>query len=258
MRTVFALSSLTLFIYLSATGLLYLFQRDFLYFPTEQYEHPYERMSVSSQDEAIDVIVLNKGNSKALVYFGGNGEAVVNNANEFAATFAETSVYLVNYRGYGASTGTPTEAGIYADALAIYDHIKINHSHVAVMGRSLGSGVATYLAANRSVDRIALITPYDSVLNVAKTQFPIFPVKRLLKDHYNSLSRAASIKSMVLVIAAEHDQIIPMHHTQRLINGFGDGQVSLTIIKKSTHNNLSNSPEYYQTLAGFLTEKDAK
>jgi pimeloyl-ACP methyl ester carboxylesterase len=240
--------------YIISAALMYVFQRDFLYFPTEEYEHPFERFGVSSQGETIEVIVLNRGEDKALLYFGGNGEAVVANAREFLSAFSDTTttVYLVNYRGYGGSSGEPTESGIYADALAVYDQIKGVHSHISVAGRSLGSGVATYLAANRLVESVLLITPYDSILNVAQTKFPIFPVRLLLKDHYDSLSRAKNITSKVLVIAAEHDQVIPMSHTSRLIAEFGNGQVVLKVIENAGHNSLSNSANYYKTLRDFL------
>jgi len=246
------ISFLLLFCYLGASILLYVFQRNFLYFPTEKYAHPYESMSVSSEGETLEIIVLNKGNTKALIYFGGNGEAVVANAEAFALNFSDVTTYLVNYRGYGGSSGKPTESGIYKDALEVYDQVQETHSYISVAGRSLGSGVATYLAANRPVKGVALITPYDSILNVARNRFSMFPVKFLLKDHYDSLSRAKEIKSNTLVIVAEHDQVIPMRHTQRLIDGFRQDQVLLKVIKNSGHNNLSNSAVYYELLKNFI------
>ena len=251
-KAILILASLVFFGYICVAGLLYAFQRDFLYFPTEKYEHPFERFGVSSEDETIEVIVLNRGNSKALMYFGGNGEAVISNAQDFSSIFSDTTIYLINYRGYGGSSGEPTESGIYTDALTVYDEIEELHAHISVAGRSLGSGVAMYLAANRAIERVALITPYDSVLNVAKTKFSMFPVKLLLKDHFDSLSKVRHIKSKVLVIAAEHDRVIPMSHTQRLINEFKSDQVLLKVIKKVGHNNLSDSAEYYKALSDFI------
>lgn len=241
-----------LFCYLCAAGLLYAFQRYFLYFPSEKYEHSFERISVLSQGETIEVVVLNKGKNKAVLYFGGNAEAVVVNAEPFLANFSDTTIYLVNYRGYGGSSGEPTEAAIYIDALAVYDEIKEHHSQISAVGRSLGSGVATYIAAQRDVTALALITPYDSILNVAKGKFMLFPVKLLLKDHYDSLSRAKNISAKVLVLAAEHDEVIPMSHTQRLIDEFKSDQVLSRIIRNANHNNLSNTPEFYQALREFL------
>ncbi len=252
MKNISSIVFIALLCYLIAMALLYIFQRDFIYFPTENYEHPFARINVISQNESIEVIVLNKGNNRALMYFGGNGEAVVANAEEFSARFSTMTIYLVNYRGYGGSSGTPTESGIYADALKVYDEIQNHHTNISVAGRSLGSGVATYVGANRSVQNVTLITPYDSVLSIAANKFPIFPIRLLLKDHYDSLSRVKNIKSKVLVIAAEYDQMIPMTHTQKLIDEFKSGQVTLKIIKNANHNSLSNSAEYYKTLDNFI------
>jgi fermentation-respiration switch protein FrsA (DUF1100 family) len=252
MKSLSSIIFIALISYLIATVLLYIFQRDFIYFPTENYEHPFSRINVISQNESIEVIVLNKGNHRALMYFGGNAEAVVANAKEFSSRFSTMTIYLVNYRGYGGSSGTPTESGIYADALKVYDDIQNHHTNISVVGRSLGSGVATYVGANRPVQSVALITPYDSVLNIAANKFPMFPIRLLLKDHYDSLSRAKNIKSKVLILAAEHDKLIPMTHTQKLINEFKNGQVTLKIIKGSNHNSLSNSAEYYKTLGDFI------
>ena len=202
MKLALIISSILLFCYICASLLLYIYQRNFLYFPTPKYEHSFERFSLASEGETHEIIMLNKGNAKALIYFGGNAEVVVANAEEFSSHLSETTIYLVNYRGYGGSTGKTTEAGNYADALAVYDHVKKDHAQISVAGRSLGSGVATYLAANRNVEKVALITPYDSILNIAKANYSLFPVTLLLKDVYDSASRAKTIQSNILVIAA--------------------------------------------------------
>ncbi|MFK8021285.1 MAG: alpha/beta hydrolase [Pseudomonadales bacterium] len=241
-----------LFAYILAAILLYSFQRDLLYFPSAKYDHEFERFSISSNDETLEIIVLNRDQPKALIYFGGNGEAVVAKAKEFSSELSGVTTYLVNYRGYGGSSGKPTESGIYADALAVYDHLKGSHTQFSVAGRSLGSGVATYLAANRPIESLALITPYDSVLDVAKHKFKMFPIKLLLKDRYDSLSRVERIKSKVLVIAAEHDRVIPMRNTQRLVDAFESDKVVLKVIDDVGHSSLSISPEYYQALRDFM------
>ena len=252
MKTVLIISSVLLFCYICASLLLFIYQRNFLYFPSPNIDHSFERFSLSNEGETLKIIALNKGNNKALIYFGGNAEAVVGNADEFSTYFTDTTTYLVNYRGYGGSTGKPTEAGLYVDALAVYDHIKSDHSEISVVGRSLGSGVATYLAANRNIENVVLITPFDSILNIAKANYALFPVSLLLKDTYDSASRAKTMQSKVLVIAAENDVVIPMRHTQKLIDAFNDKQVQVKVIKNTGHNDVSNSPEYFKVLRDFL------
>jgi len=252
MKFVLTITSVLLICYICASLLLYVYQRTFLYFPSPNVDHSFERFSLSNEGETLKIIVLNKGNTKALIYFGGNAEAVVGNADEFATHFPDTTTYLVNYRGYGGSSGTPTEAGNFSDALAIYDHIKKDHAQISVAGRSLGSGVGTYLAANRPIKNAALITPYDSILNIAKANYSIFPVKLLLKDQYDSVSRAEAVTAKILVLAAEHDVVIPMSHTQKLVDAFKDDQVELKVIKNTGHNDISGKAEYYELLKDFF------
>jgi len=234
--------------------LLYLFQRDMLYHQTPEYQHDLQVISVDSENEKIKVLLLNPNQNRAIVYFGGNAEAVIFNQEPFSKAFPIHTIYLVNYRGYGGSSGNPTEANLYADALSVYDAVAANHKSISVLGRSLGSGVATYLAANRTVDALALITPYDSIQAVAQSRFPIYPSSLLLKDKYDSISRANTIAAKTLIIAAELDQIIPLKHAEKLRDAFKQEQVSMTVIQGANHNNLSVEKEYFETLQRFLMQ----
>ena len=252
MKLALTISSVLLICYICASLLLYVYQRTFLYFPSQNFDHSFERFSLSNEGETLNIIVLNKGNTKALIYFGGNAEAVVGIADEFATHFPNTTIFLINYRSYGGSSGMPTETGNFSDALAIYDHIKKDHSQISVAGRSLGSGVATYLAANRPIENAALITPYDSILNIAKANYSLFPVSLLLKDRYDSVSRAKAVTAKVLVLAAEHDVVIPMFNTQKLVDAFKEDQVELKVIKNTGHNDVSSNAEYFKALREFF------
>ncbi|MCK5687871.1 alpha/beta hydrolase, partial [Myxococcota bacterium] len=97
--------------YIVIGALLFLSQRKFIYFPTSAIKHGYPEEIFKTGTESIVVAVVNGGREKALLYFGGNAEEVIYNAPDFAKIFAEHTVYLVNYRGYGGSSGQPTEAG---------------------------------------------------------------------------------------------------------------------------------------------------
>ena len=89
------------------------------------------------------IIVLNPGSDQAVLYFGGNADSMALNAPELSFVLPELTIYLVNYRGYGGSGGAPTEAGLYSDALFLFDELSQRHVATYVVGRSLGSGVAT-------------------------------------------------------------------------------------------------------------------
>lgn len=161
----------------------------------------------------------------------------------------------MNYRGYGGSTGSPTEAGLYADAIALYDQVKPQHKNISIIGRSLGSGVATYLGTNREVQKMALVTPYDSVTNVAQATFPMYPMSLLLNDKYDSVSRAQEIESKIMLIIAESDEMIPRKHSTNLGNALKEANVDVAIelLRGVTHN-FSKDHHYQESLQRFMSE----
>jgi fermentation-respiration switch protein FrsA (DUF1100 family) len=243
-------------IYLVIAALLWVFQRAFIYFPSNEYEHNFEQITLPNDNVNIKVIVLNRSNENALIYFGGNAEAVIHNAPDFSINFPRKTIYLVNYRGYGGSSGKPTQAGLFSDATAIFDHFSATHKNIAVIGRSLGSGVAIHLAANRAVSHVALITPYDSILALAKKQYPMFPISLLLKDHYDSVGLANRVSAPVLVFAGGKDKIIPLSHSQTLVDALekekAPGNVTMIVIDQAGHNNISQFVDYYPSLNAFI------
>ncbi|WP_160172763.1 alpha/beta hydrolase [Methylomarinum vadi] len=246
--------------YIAFGGFLYFFQDFFLYHPTPYIAHPglLEKDIRVEDGTNIKLFVVNPGHGRAVLYFGGNAEAVGFNAPRFTEVLPEKTVYLINYRGYGGSNGEPSEAAFYSDALSIYDRLKPLHTEIAVIGRSLGSGVATYLAAQRNISRLVLVTPFDSIENVAQKKFPFFPVSWILTDSYDSLARATKIKIPVLILAAENDRIIESWSTDNLIAGFPERQREVHVLPDSDHNSISLSPSYYRIIGQFLDVKSNK
>lgn len=242
-----------LFIYLSIALFLFAFQRSLLYYPSAETEHEYDVIQYEVDDVVLDVIVLNKGKDEAIIYFGGNGEAVVANASFFNKILSDYTIYLVNYRGYGGSTGKPMEIALYADAQYIYDQVKTKHQTISVIGRSLGSGVATYLASTRNISKMILITPFDSIQAIAQKQYPVFPIALLLRDKFDSLNRVKNISAKTLVLLAENDVVIPFENSQRLIAAFPSSQIKVELIEEMGHNNISSKQEYYHFLQQFMT-----
>jgi hypothetical protein len=231
---------------------MYLLQRKLIYYPTGKIPHSFPQLKLVNQNEAIEVIVLNEGKNEALLYFGGNAEAVIYNAEDFLTAFPLHTVYLLNYRGYGESTGHPTEKGIFSDAILLFDKVQEKHQKISVIGRSLGSGVAVYLASKRPLHKMALITPYDSIKSLGQSKFFIFPVFLLLKDKYDSLRRVKHIQAQTIALVAENDEVIPKKHSIRLINEFPPEQITAITINNSGHNDISYKEEYYQHLKDFF------
>jgi len=106
------------------------------------------------------------------------------------------------------------------------------------------------LAAARRVERLVLVTPYDSLLGIAAGQFPFVPVRWLLRDTYDSGRAAPRIDAPTLLIAAEHDEVIPRASTDLLLTRFRRGIATMAVIAGTGHNTISASPLYTELLAG--------
>lgn len=251
-----SLIKLLLLIYVGLGAYLYIMQRNFIYFPTTESNDPHAQvLTLHSNDEQLKIWVLNPNNANAIFYFGGNAESVEYNIQSLQTWFPHHTLYLMNYRGYGGSTGSPTEAGLYADALALYDQVTKEHKSISVIGRSLGSGIATYLGTTREVIKMALVTPYDSVANVAQASYPMYPMSFLLKDKYDSVSRAQKIQAKVKLLIAENDEMIPRKHSDNLGVALKEANVEVTIeiLTGATHN-FSEDKHYKESLQRLMNE----
>jgi len=249
-----SISILLLLGYVAMGLFLYIYQRDFLYFPTPDISTPYTEMVLQNEGESIKVIVLNEGHKSAILYFGGNAESMAQSSDYIAQQFPGFTIYLMNYRGYGGSTGSSSEEGLYSDALKLYDTIKLKHNRISIGGRSLGSGIAIYVAAHRDVSKLALITPFDSIVNVAQGLYPIYPVSFLLHDRYDSLSRIKKINVKTLIIIAENDRVIIRERTQELIAAFDPAHLQVIMIENRGHTDISLDAKYYKIMQDFIGE----
>lgn len=234
-------------------SVMYALQRSMLYFPTPEVQ----------TDEAMAFRLINDGLSlkvwttaeksdRALIYFGGNSEDVSGFILKYKELFPNHTVYLHNYRGFGGSEGKPSEEGLFADALALYDHLAERHGSIDVIGRSLGTGVAVYLASQRKVYNLALVTPYDSITSVAVDQYPYLPVRRLLKDRFDSLARARMLTANTLLLIAENDELIPVELSYKLAAALNPEHTKVITIDGVDHNSICESPSYDRELAGFF------
>lgn len=228
---------------------LFVAQRSLLYYPVPaRAPAGTPNFTLASGGETLRVWSRPAGGERALIYFGGNAEDVSANVAELGPALPGRALYFVSYRGYGGSTGAPSEAALFADALAVYDHVRARYADIAVVGRSLGSAVAVYLAQQRPVSRLVLVTPFDSIANVAAGIYPFLPVRLLVRDRYDSASRAADVRAPTLVVIAGRDDVIPRARSDALVAKFPPGQARVEIVPGATHNDL----EYAELLAGFL------
>ncbi len=249
-RVFLTVVTLLVLVYAGVCVALFVFQRSLIYFPQPASAVAgTTSMALSIDDANVQVTVRESAGTKALLYFGGNGEDVNGSLGNLAAAFRDRSIYLMHYRGYGGSTGKPSERALVADALALFDEVHAQHDDVVVVGTSLGSGVAIQLASQRPVSRLVLVTPYDSILNIASGRFPYFPVRWLLLDTFESWRYAAAVSAPTLIMAAENDESIPRASTEALAARFKAGVATLKVVAGAGHNSISASPEYARMLA---------
>jgi len=229
---------------------LFLLQRSLIYFPVPGspgsvadsfwLQTPEARLRVSTAQ--------NEDGAPAIVYFGGNAEDVALTLPDLAARFPAHALYLMHYRGYGGSSGRPSQAALVADALALFDELQSRHPHIVVVGRSLGSGVAVQLAAQRPVQRLVLVTPFDSLVAVAQRHYPWVPVGWLLRDRFESAAHAPLLRQPTHLIVAGRDDVIDPSHASRLFEAFAPGVARLEVIAQAGHNDIALYPAYDELL----------
>ena len=240
-------------IYLGICLAMFVFQRSLLYYPQPRaVTAPESTMALHVPDAQLMVTVRPLSGPKAIIYFGGNGEDVSANLASFAQAFPHHALFLLHYRGYGGSTGHPSERANNSDAIALFENVHAKHAEVAIIGRSLGSGVAIRLAAETPASRLILVTPYDSIEEIAAAEYPYVPVRLLLLDRYQSWKYAPGIKIPTTIIAAQNDEVIPRASTEKLFGRFHPGVASMQVIAGVGHNDIGAKGDYLEALAAAL------
>ena len=193
----------------------------------------------------------------AVLYFGGRSEEV-SWLTDISSHFAGAHVLAINYRGYGSSEGQPSERALFSDALELYDWLasqpNVDPHRIALVGRSLGTGVAAYVAARRQVAAAVLITPYDSILEIARRRFPLSPVRFLLRHSFASVTYAGVTRTPVLVLMAERDEVVPHQHTLKLIEAWA-GEKQVVHIPNSDHFDILQNVRSWRAVRKFLLRR---
>jgi uncharacterized protein len=238
-------------LYLAGCGVLYAWQRDLLYHP-QPARQAGQSLALPVDGATLQISVRALPGPQAILYFGGNAEDVSATLPQLARLFPDHALYLMHYRGFGQSKGEPSEPALHADAKALYEHVQRDHTHIKLIGRSLGSGVAARLASEQAVDRLALVTPYDSIENVAVEQFPWLPVRWLIQDRFDSAAVVGRISALTTLISAENDTLIRPERTAQLGTFFKPGVARSVVVPGADHNGIGGWPVYERALVEAL------
>ncbi|PWF55052.1 alpha/beta hydrolase [Massilia glaciei] len=200
------------------------------------------------------------GPHPAVLYFGGRSEEVSWIARDAGKLFPGMAVLAVNYRGYGDSQGDPAEQHMIDDGRMLYDWLAershVDPERIAVVGRSLGSGVAVQIAMARPAHSVVLITPYDSILAIAKRRFRAVPVEYVLRHRFESIKYASALKAPTYVLRAATDDVVPHSHTDLLVAQLAQLHSDETI-PDSDHLTIPYLESTQERIAAFLKARFA-
>jgi pimeloyl-ACP methyl ester carboxylesterase len=249
LRTMYLLGAAAALYGLACTLLLVL-QRSLIYYPAPR-GNPTSSLleAITVGSGTVNVSVRPRVGVGAVVYFGGNAEDVSRTIPDLAEAFPSSSIYAMHYPGYGGSSGQPSERTIFAAALACFDRVRAEHPHVVVIGRSLGSGVAVYVASRRPVARLVLVTPFDSFADAAAAQYPLFPVRWLLRDKYESWRYAPRVQAPTRLLVPGDDELVPRSSSERLRTRFHPALVDYVVVPGHGHNTIQDSPGYWALIS---------
>ncbi|HEY7690569.1 MAG TPA: alpha/beta hydrolase [Dongiaceae bacterium] len=218
-------------VYLGVLALLFVFQRNLMYFPdrarpdlTEAGAGSLlETVSYRSAD-GLDLAAWYRPpptpEAAVLVHFHGNAGSIGDRVTRILP-FADAGVgiLLAEYRGFGGNSGTPTEQGLYADARAAIGFLQregIAADRMVFYGESLGSGVAVQMATEQACGALVLEAPYSSVVDVAQDRYWMFPVRVLVKDRFDSTAKIGAVRCPVFIMHGDADRVIPIKFAERL------------------------------------------
>ncbi len=215
-------------VYLGMIALLYFTQRSMMYFPDTVHTSPTQAGLSEAQEVELKALdggyslvwhAPPRGDRPVVLYFHGNGGALRYRVERFRKLLREgIGLVALEYRGFGGNSGTPTEAGLMADAESAYAFAASRYpeKQIIVWGESLGTGLAVAIAAEKPVGRVILEAPFTSAAAVAAERYWYMPVRLLMKDQYRSDERIGKVTAPVLILHGARDHVVPFAMGERM------------------------------------------
>ncbi|MFN4141430.1 alpha/beta hydrolase [Aestuariivirga sp.] len=263
MRLLLALAA---FAYLGIMAYMYLQQRSLQYFPGRAGTPPEAAGLPGVSEERVktpdgETIVLWHAEAKpgmpTILFFHGNGGEISDRAERMAFYRSQGfGALFVSYRGYGASSGTISEQGFITDGLSAYAFLRdrgVPPEKIAVVGESLGTGVAVQLAAQRPVGAVALEAPFAAAVEIAAGIYWWLPVRLLMKDQFRSRDHIAGVTAPLLVQHGDNDGVVPVEQGRRLFE-LATAAKELVIHPGAGHD-VIDSPEVWARELAFFRDR---
>ena len=212
---------LLIVIYVVITTVVYFYQRKLLYHPFsaeitgEGLIHNFETINFKTSDNFVlkGWFHLKNSNKKTILFLHGNAGNLDNRIDKLNSLGSmDINFLIISWRGYSGNPGNPSEEGLYKDAMGSINWLNkkgISNNQIILYGESLGTAIATEIGQNDNFAGIILEAPFTSMVDMGQKIYPIFPVKFLLKDKYESKNKIKNIKSPILIMHGEVDKIVP-------------------------------------------------
>ncbi len=237
-------------LYVVAVGALVVLQRQIIFRPAEG-PPQVERVGVAGlaqvtirTGDGLDLMaweVAGRPGAPVVLYLHGNGGHVGHRAERVRRIGAlGWGALFVAYRGYGGNPGQPTEGGLKLDVAAGLAALRaqgVEEGRIVVWGESLGSGLATELAARHRFGAVVLETPYTSLADIARRRYPLVPVDLLLRDRFDSLVHVPAIESPILILVGDRDRTVPPDMGRTILAAAGT-RGELWVAAEGGHNDL--------------------
>jgi len=243
---------------------LYFFQEKILFRPTTlakdyqySFNHPFEELFLKADDgSTINALHFKAKESKgAILYFHGNA-GDLSRWGTIAEYFVNLNydVFVMDYRTYGKSTGVLSEQALYNDAQLCYDKLKASYSEnqITIYGRSLGTAIATKMAATNKPKQLILETPYYSIIDVAKTRFPLMPVSYVMNYELPTYKFIKNVSCPIYMFHGTEDYVVPYKSGKKLYKASPKDQTTFITIKNAGHNNIIDFDLYHRQIKVIL------
>jgi hypothetical protein len=253
-------------VYLGLALYLYVFQARYLYFPELAVNTTPADIGLPFEDVRLDTpdgeklagwFIPAPAARGTLLYLHGNGGNIGHRLDPIAVFHRlGLNILIIDYRGYGASSGKPDEAGTYQDAQAAWHYLtrqkRLAPERIVVVGESLGGAIAAWLAARHKPAGLILYASFTSVPEMAQALYPMFPAAWLTRYRYDTRAALARVNSPVLILHSPEDEIIPFSHAQALLNAAHEPKRLVEL--RGGHNDslLISQKTYAQEIGAFL------
>ncbi|MEM1336389.1 MAG: alpha/beta hydrolase [Bacteroidota bacterium] len=250
-------------------GFLYAFQDQLIFLPTTlpqdhsyTFAVPFKEFTLEAKDGALlNALHFTRKDPKGIiVYYHGNAGNLERWGN-VVQFFVQKNweVVVMDYRGYGKSTGERSEKALFSDAALFYQYALkyFDQEQILVYGRSLGTAMASKIAAQNQPAHLILETPFYNLYDIAKKRIPLLPLRSLLKYEFNSYQHLQAVNCPITILHGTADKVVPLDSGEKLYHSIPGTQKKIVIIPGGAHNNLVTFPEYLEEINALLGVKNS-